>query len=241
MVAQDPSLCREAVGKNPDESFNGHAAYGALVSLAFYRKPFVGFFAAVVVGSILSTFNSVLNSSATLFSLDVYKNFLRKDASTKEVVLSGQACSLVVAIFAVIAAPTVFYGRDAIFGFFQKLNGVYFIPILAIMLVGLVNRTANGMSAIITLVVGLLAMSIGTFLPDGWVIETFGSGYHFMGAVFLGLVILQSVLDLIGLRRAEPYEQKDAGAVDLTPWRPARMVGSMLIAFALAVYAYFAM
>ncbi|KAA5544292.1 solute:sodium symporter family transporter [Roseiconus nitratireducens] len=220
-------------------------AYGALVATVL-PKPLIGFFAAVVVGSILSTFNSVLNSSATLFSLDVYKKFLRPNASMHEVVITGRMCSLIVAVFAVIAAPNFFYGREAIFGFFQKLNGVYFIPILAIMIVGLTNRMVDGMSALITLVVGLIAMSIGTFLSGqtdtepGWVVETFHSPYHFMGVVFIGLVILQLVLGQIGLRRSEPYVQKDVGAVDLTPWKAAPVVGGGLIAFAIFVYVYFA-
>lgn len=232
----------------------GDAAYGALVATVL-PKPLVGFFAAVVVGSILSTFNSVLNSSATLFSLDVYKNFLRRNASTKEVVRSGQLCSLIVAVFAVIAAPTVFYQREGIFDFFQKLNGVYFIPVLAIMIVGLVNRTADGLSALITLIVGLGAMSLGTFLSGerealnadgaaekvpGWVNDVFGSGFHFMGAVFASLIVLQFALDKIGLRRAEPYQQADSGAVDMTPWRPAPLVGAGLVVLALSVYAAFA-
>ena len=238
LVANDESFAAKVDG-------SAEGAYGALVATVL-PKPLVGFFAAVVVGSILSTFNSVLNSSATLFSLDVYKKFIRPDASTKEVVISGQLCSLIVAIFAVIAAPTVFYGRDAIFGFFQKLNGVYFIPILAIMLVGLVNRMVDGLSALITLVVGLIAMSLGTFLTgqtdssDGWVVGVFGSGYHFMGAVFLGLVVLQLTLGAVGLRRDQPYQQRDVGAVDLTPWKPAPVVGGCLIALAVAIYVYFA-
>ncbi|MEO1524446.1 MAG: solute:sodium symporter family transporter [Planctomycetota bacterium] len=243
-----------------DESFadrvsGGDAAYGALVATVL-PKPLVGFFAAVVVGSILSTFNSVVNSSATLFSLDVYKNFLRKNASTKEVVRSGQICSLLVAVFAVIAAPTVFFGREGIFDFFQKLNGVYFIPVLAIMIVGLLNKTVDGLSAMITLIVGLIAMSVGTFLSgqeqilgkdgavigttEGWVIDVFGSGYHFMGAVFAGLIVLQYALGAAGLRREEPYQQRDAGAVDLTPWKPAPIVGFGLVALALTAYAMFA-
>ena len=36
----------------------------------------IGFFAAVVLGAVLSTFNSVLNSAATIFSLDLYKKII---------------------------------------------------------------------------------------------------------------------------------------------------------------------
>ena len=199
-----------------------------------------------MVGSILSTFNSVLNSAATLFSLDVYKNYLNKNATMKQVVRSGQICSFLVAVFAVVAAPAFFHGREGIFGFFQSLNGVYFIPLLAVVLVGIFNKTVNGRSATITLVVGLVLMAIGTFLSgksdtsDGWVVGIFQSGYHYMGLVFALLVVLQLVLGSAGFSRDTPYVQEDAKAVDLTPWKPAPYAGAALIATALAIYAYFA-
>ena len=237
LAATDPAFA-EQVGGAADK------AYGALVTRVL-PEPLVGFFAAVVVGSILSTFNSVLNSSATLFSLDVYKKFINPSATTKQVVVSGQMCSFVVAIFAVIAAPNFFYGREAIFGFFQKLNGVYFIPLLAIILVGMFNKMVDGKSALITMFVGLAAMAAGTFFAgasdtsEGWVIGTFGSGYHYMGAVFVGLVILQLLLGGAGMKRSEPYVQQDAKAVDLTPWKPAPVIGAGLILLAVGIYAYF--
>ena len=222
--------------------------YGALVRLVL-PNALTGFFAAVIVGSILSTFNSVLNSSATLFSLGVYQRILRPNATHKEVVRSGQWCSAAVAIFATIFAPLVFLGQEGIFGYFQKLNGVYFIPLFAIILFGMFNRRANGLSALITVIVGLVIMVAGTFFIDFGAIATsmfgesvgaiVGNGYHFMGIVFVFLLILQSLLGKV-MPRDTPYEQKDAGLVDLTPWKPAPYVGGSLILFVLGLYLWFA-
>ncbi len=245
LVTQDPEFAAKVGG-------DANKSYGALVSTVLPAW-LVGFFAAVVVGAILSTFNSVLNSAATLFSLDVYKRLLRPTASMKEVVLTGQFCSLLVAVLAVVAAPNIFHGRDGVFGFFQKLNGVYFIPLLAIMMVGLFNRWADGRSALVTLLVGLIAMSVGTFFsgevkhPEtgavevtGWVVDVFQSPYHYMGCVFVVLVILQCVLGQQVFRRAAPYQSEDVRAVDLTPWPWAPFVGAVLVATVLGIYVYFA-
>lgn len=231
-----------------DGERNNDLVYGSLVRLVL-PSALTGFFAAVVVGSILSTFNSVLNSSATLFSLGVYKQVLRPGASHKDVVRSGQICSAVVAVLSAVAAPLVFMNQDGIFGYFQSLNGVYFIPLLAIILFGFANRTASGQSAVITAVVGLCVMLWGTFFDgtvkaapgveavDGWVSAIFGSGYHFMGAVFVGLLILQLILsEGAGMKRSEAYVQQDAKAVDLTPWKPAPIVGGLLVLTVLGVY-----
>jgi len=66
-----------------------------------------GFFAAVVMGAVLSTFNSVLNSAATIFSLDVYKRHINKEASQKRLVWIGRSTSSILAFFAIISAPLV--------------------------------------------------------------------------------------------------------------------------------------
>ena len=238
--AADPQMV-EAVGQDPDGNWVSSRAYGALVARVL-PEWLLGFFAAVVVGSILSTFNSVLNSAATLFSLDVYKKYIRPDATTKQVVLSGQMCSLAIGILAIIAAPLIFYGREGVFDFFQTLNGVYFIPLLAVIMVGIFNRNVDGRSAVITLLVGLSLMVAGTFFgggPDGWLSANFGSGFHYMGAVFVTLLVLQLMLGVCGLKRSDPYEQRDAELVDLTPWKLAPVVGGLLAAFALSIFVYF--
>ncbi|MFT7630046.1 MAG: SSS family solute:Na+ symporter, partial [Mariniblastus sp.] len=248
--AEDAEMINK-IGTNADGNWVADKAYGALVSKVL-PEWLLGFFAAVVVGSILSTFNSVLNSAATLFSLDVYKQYLNPNASTKTVVRSGQVCSFVVAVFAVVAAPNIFYGREAIFGFFQTLNGVYFIPLLAIIMVGMFNRYVDGKSAMISLVTGLALMVVGTFFTgavektetteavSGWLVDVFGSGFHYMGAVFVFLIVLQLVLGGTGMKFDKPYIQKDAKVVDLTPWKPAWFVGGILILLAGGIYAYFA-
>ena len=61
-----------------------------------------------------------------------------------------------------------------------------------------------------------------------------------MGAVFVTLLALQHVLGALGMTRAKPWQQKDVKAVDLTPWKPAPIVGGMLVALALFIYVYFA-
>ena len=61
-----------------------------------------------------------------------------------------------------------------------------------------------------------------------------------MGGVFVLLIILQLVLSSVGMKRAEPYIQVDAGLVDLTPWKPAPYVGAGLIMLVIGIYVYFA-
>ena len=81
-------------------------AYPTLVR-AVLPEWMAGFFAAVMVGAVLSTFNSVLNSSATLFCRDIYGSVMRSSASPRELVAVGRACSIVLAITAMSIAPLI--------------------------------------------------------------------------------------------------------------------------------------
>ncbi len=65
----------------------------------------IGFFAAVLMGAILSTFNSVINSAATIFTIDIYKSHFNKKATEPKMVRVGKVCSAILAVFAILIAP----------------------------------------------------------------------------------------------------------------------------------------
>src|SRR5690606_38426115 len=65
----------------------------------------IGFFAAVIMGAVLSTFNSVLNSAATLFSIDIVKKHINRDISDQRLVVVGKTTSAILAVIAILAAP----------------------------------------------------------------------------------------------------------------------------------------
>ena len=140
-------------------------SYGQLV---FHVLPegLVGFFAAVVVGAILSSFNSALNSATTLFSLGVYKARLKPDATEKQVVASGKWFGWTIAAIAMTIAPLL-AGQDSIFGYLQTMNAIYFIPLLAVVVVGMLTRRVTAKAANIGIAVGLVLLIGGYFVPVG--------------------------------------------------------------------------
>ena len=82
---------------NPDE------AYPELVTRVLPAS-LVGFFAAVLFGAILSSFNSALNSSVTLFGIDIYKEFLNKEATERQTVKAGKLFGVFLAVLAMLVA-----------------------------------------------------------------------------------------------------------------------------------------
>ena len=212
-------------------------AYGLLVNKVL--PPYLtGFFAAAMIGAILSSFNSALNSSCTLFSLGLYKNVLKPKATEAEVVRSGKIFGWIVAIAAMCIAPLL-ANTTSIFGYLQKMNGMYFIPIFAVVLIGMLTRRVSSLAAKAGLIVGVATIAIGYFVPPFDSIVASMHEFHFLGIVFCWLLIMMLVIGEIKPRSTE-FVQKDVGAVDMTPWRLAKPAGFALIAIVFAIYVVFA-
>ena len=116
----------------------------------------VGLFAAVIMGAVLSTFNSVLNSAATIFSIDFYKKHIDKNISENKLVKVGKLTTLILAIFAIIVAPIMANAPDGLYQLLQKLNGIFFIPIASIMIAGFFTKSISAIAAKISLYEGYI-------------------------------------------------------------------------------------
>ena len=212
-------------------------AYGALVRevLPGWMR---GFFAAVVVGAILSSFNSALNSTATLFSLGIYKAQLNPNASQAQVIRSGKICGHSTGRYGHVDGPLL-YGQDSIFGYLQKMNALYFIPIFSVVIIGLTTRRVPAAAASTALILGCVLIALGYFVPSfAGLLKPIGD-FHFVGGVFLLLIVMMLAWGAI-TPRSTPYEQQYTGDVDLTPWRWAKPMAAMIVVIVLFVYAYFA-
>ncbi len=161
-------------------------AYGTLVN-AVLPSYLTGFFAAVMVGAILSSFNSALNATATLFSLGFYRALLRPGASDRETVRVGRIFGTVIALAAMTVAPLL-AGQDSIFGYLQKMNGLYFIPIFSVVLIGMLNKRVPAWAANVCLVLGVSVIALGYFVPAFSVWVAAIHEFHFLGIVFACLV-----------------------------------------------------
>ncbi len=212
-------------------------AYGMLVNKVL-PAPLTGFFAASMIGAILSSFNSALNSACTLFSLGLYKSVLRPDADEERVVRSGKVFGWTVAIAAMCIAPLLAQ-TASIYSYLQKMNGLYFIPIFSVVLVGMLSRRVPPRAAKIALITGFTAIAIGYFVPPFDRIVASMHEFHFLGIVFTYLVVTMLVIGELNPLEKE-FVQQDVNAVDMTPWRHAKLSGGVLLALVLTIYVVFA-
>lgn len=190
----------------------------------------VGFFAAVILGAILSTFNSVLNSAATIFSLDIYKKIIHTTASDGQLVRVGKICSIVLAVFAITIAPLVGNAPEGLYQLMQQLNGIFFIPIASILLAGLFIPQISATGAKVGMVTGLCFYLLTSFIID--------INIHFIHIWGIEFVLNLLVMYLVSSKfpRTRKPELSGNAHLDMTPWKYAKPLSFALCAITLLIY-----
>lgn len=217
------------------------SAYGKLVGEVL-PKPLVGFFAAVIFGAILSSFNSALNSSVTLFGIDIYKTHFKKDATERQVVKAGKTFGVLLALLAMFIAPAIASAGSSLFGYLQEANGIYTIPIFTIIIVGYLTKRVPAIAAKIAIFVGSVVYAILTFVVKPMVEDGGGTYPHFLHVLALLFVFNVALMLIIGvlMPRETPYELEYTKEVEVTPWKLAVPIGIVLCVIVLLIYVVFA-
>jgi len=239
---------------NPDE------AYPALVKKVL-PTAFIGFFAAVLFGAILSSFNSLLNSSATLFGFDLYKLYFKKDATEKETVKAGKYFGLLAAFISMIIAPFVAFAPDGLFSYIQQSLGSLSVPIFAVVIIGVFTKKvpALGAKIVLTAGVGLYLISLIFLEPyfrESAVSEAIANGItneaqlsiikaeayphylHVMGILFVVNIFIMLLLSKLKPNK-EIYQPVINDLVDATPWKYAILCGILISLLVIGTYIIF--
>jgi len=119
-----------------------------------------GLFLAALFGAIQSTVNSVLNSTATVFTLDIYKRLWHPAAGEKLLVRVGMLSSVVILIISIIIAGFIDRLGGSLFIYIQSLYAFFAPPFSAVFLLGVLWRRINGPGAVAAVFLGFL-MGIG--------------------------------------------------------------------------------
>jgi len=115
-----------------------------------------GLFLAALFGAIQSTVNSVLNSTATIFTLDIYKRMFRKDAAEKQLVRMGIWSSIVILVISIVLARYIERFGGSLFVYIQTLYAFFAPPFGAVFLLGILFRRINAKGATIAVFSGFV-------------------------------------------------------------------------------------
>ncbi|MEL6877378.1 MAG: solute:sodium symporter family transporter [Pseudomonadota bacterium] len=194
-----------------------------------------GFFLAVLLGAVFSSFNSLLNSAATLFSLDVYAPARRDRASDEELVRVAKIASLVIALFSFIVAPLLYFSPEGLWQIIRIFTGFYNIPTIVIVLVGLFTARVPALGAKLVIIFHVIAYGLIRFVFDDVITLHFIHLYAVLFWVEVGIMLACGWL----APREEAWSFTRKEQVDMTPWRFAKPLAVTLFSCVVATYLLF--
>lgn len=139
---------------------------------------------AALAAAVISSLASMFNSTSTIFTMDIYKQYLNKNASEKRLVTVGRLTSVCALLLALIAVYPIMGGADQAFQVIQEYSGFVYPGIVVIFGLGLLWKRASGVAAVVA-AIGTFAFSIffKFTMPDVPFLLR-------MGYVFICLVVL---------------------------------------------------
>ena len=230
VMVNDPSIMAnlgEAGMLNVPTTGQADKAYPWL--LQFLPTGLKGVAFAALAAAIVSSLASMLNSTSTIFTMDIYKQYINKNADDKTTVNVGRLSAAVALIIAVIVAPLL-GGIDQAFQFIQEYTGVVSPGILAVFILGLFWKKTTNNAAIWGAVLSIPIALALKFLP----IPVFEPWMHQMG-----ITTLLSMLIIVVLSNMQNKGVDDPKAIPLTKelfkTTPLFNIGSFAIMIILTV------
>ncbi|MCX3067071.1 solute:sodium symporter family transporter [Cetobacterium somerae] len=196
-------------------------------------KYFVGFFAAVMFGAVLSTYNSVLNSASTLFCLNVYKPVFGRNKTDAEIVSKGKIFGSIIALISMLIAPMIMNAPQGLFQYLQIVNGFFNVPIFTIIFIGYMTKYVPAIAAKVSLVFFVSSYAVLQLIikPE----------LHFLHQLTILFIISCGIMLVIGKikPRETPYVLVNKNVVEITPWEYQYEAGVIIIAVMLSFYIIF--
>ncbi len=114
---------------------------------------------AALAAAVISSLASMFNSTSTIFTMDIYKQFINKQASDTQLVNVGRLTSVAALILALLAVYPVMGGADQAFQIIQEYSGFVYPGVVVIFGLGLLWKRASGTAAVVA-AIGTFAFSI---------------------------------------------------------------------------------
>ena len=163
---------------------------------------------AALSAAVISSLASMFNSTSTIFTMDIYKQYFKKDASEKNLVNVGRITSVCALIIALIAVYPIMGGADQAFQIIQEYSGFVYPGVVVIFGLGLLWKRASGPAAVVT-AIGTFAFSIlfKLIMPNTPFMLR-------MGYVFLVLVAIFIPMSLLNKKNVVKADTLDQHTID---------------------------
>ena len=199
----------------------------------------MGFFLAVLLGAVFSSFNSLLNSAATLFCLDVYLPYRQRKGKAvlndSALLRVARRVSVVIALFSFVVAPLLQFAPDGLWQVIRVFTGFYNIPIIAIVIVGLFSLRVPALGPKLVIGFHLLAYGLLQFVFKDAVDVHFLHLYAILFVIEVGILLATGYFK----PRAEAWRYSTTHLVPMQPWRFRIPCAATLLSCVVALYLLF--
>lgn len=185
--------CLTAAGEVSDVSPKYDVAYPTM--LGFAPDGIKGVIFAALIAAIVSSLGSMINSIATIFTMDIYKP-AKPDTSETKLVWIGRGVAFVALVFAVLAAKPLLSSTGQVFQYIQNITGFFTPPICALFILGMFWKRMTSTAALAVAIGGAGVSAVVFVLQLMGMVEM--PYMNRVGYVFLGCMVLGVVVSLLG-------------------------------------------
>ena len=166
-----------------------------------------GLVLAALAAAIVSSIASMLNSTATIFTMDIYKPYFHKGGSEKRLVTVGRISAALALIIAVILAPQL-KSLGQVFQYIQEYTGIVSPGILAVFILGLFWRKTTNKAAIWGVLASIPIAMFFKIGPNDWIDGSIFLELPFMHQMFLTWILTMAVMVVISLIEGKGKNQE---------------------------------
>ena len=192
----------------PDRTIAPDAAFPELVKLIVPTQfGIIGLIAAGLIGAILSSIDSMMNSAATIVTIDIYKKYINPNATDPKLIRVGRLSIVAFVVFAALMAIFV-HDPNSDENFFLKIvdYSSYLTPgLLVAFAMGMFWRRATGSGAIVTMIAGIVFSGVVVFAYDNYlgkipeVVVVFGTKLNFFHRAVVVILLCIAVHVVVSL------------------------------------------
>jgi SSS family solute:Na+ symporter len=200
-----------------------------------------GLVMAALAAAIVSSLASMLNSTSTIFTMDIFLPYINKNATDKQTVSVGRISGFVALVIAMVIAPMLGNLGQA-FQFIQEYTGVVSPGILAVFITGLFWKRATNNAAIWGVIMSIPIAMYFKVAPNGWSDAAIFLNLPFMHQMMI--TALASMAIILIISHLEGKGKDDSKAIIISPGffktEPAFNIGAIVILIICAfLYAIF--
>jgi len=192
-----------------------------------------GFMLAAILGAVISSLASMLNSASTIFTMDIYKKYLKKDASQGNLIGVGRLCTVIFVVIGCLIAPILDDPEfGGVFKYIQEFQGYISPGILAVFVFGLLVKMAPPITGIVGLLLNApLYFLLAYLFPKLAFLDRMAITF---GSVLLVMGVITCIAPLKEPKKL-PYNTK----INLESSRVAKVLGLVVVALTITLYIIF--